>query len=147
MMFVQPDTERGGRAVLTTTDQPISPIMPKPKPDALRGFTRLDLARRVRADLPAKVGSFFEGFFDSLIHVERSRSDAEIPFPIFVMTVRTLCSCSSRVRNSFFTASCNLAEVRSADRPAHGNEHVRAGFDQQLLRPPATKTSPPASVA
>ena len=38
-----------------TTDQPISPIMPKPNQTPWRGVApRLELARRLRADLPAE---------------------------------------------------------------------------------------------
>ena len=48
----------------------------------------------------------------------------------FANTERTLCSCSSRVRNSSLHRFAQLAEVRSAHRPAHGHEHVRAGLDE-----------------
>ena len=66
-----------------TTDQPISPIMPRPNQTPCVELRRaLSLRAAFAPTCSAKVGSFFDVFCRLVIHVESSRSDAEIPFPV-----------------------------------------------------------------
>src|ERR1035437_2411503 len=82
MVFVQPDTKRCAEQRRHRHRPADQPHHAQPEPDALRGFTRLELAGRLRADLASEGRLVFWGFLWLVIHVEKSRSDAEIPFPI-----------------------------------------------------------------
>ena len=77
------------------------------KPDPLRGFARLELALRLRTDLSGESSTpslMFCEVRHSCCRVAKRRKN---PVSNFATAVRTLCSFSSSVRNSFSTAVCN----------------------------------------
>src|ERR1017187_3401190 len=82
MVFVQPDTKRCAEQRRHRYRPADQPHHAQPEPDPLRGFARLELPCRLRADLASERRLALRGFLWLVIHVEKSRSDAEIPFPI-----------------------------------------------------------------
>ena len=83
MALVQPEPSAAPSSVGTTTDQPISPIMPRPNQTPGVELRRaLSLRAAFAPTSPAKVGAFFDVCRRVVTHGESSRSDAEIRFPI-----------------------------------------------------------------
>jgi hypothetical protein len=100
------------------------------KPDAGRGVApRLELARRLRADLPTegRLRALISVFF--VTHDETPRSGGENRFHFRHHRAHALLP-FVQVQKLPLHRIAQLAEVRSANRVAHGNEHVRAGLDQ-----------------
>jgi hypothetical protein len=94
---VQPETKRRAEQRRNATDQPISPIMPRPNQTPVRVTCRgrLELARRLRADLLTERGGFgFKGLIlgfvshvkthhtadETALHFRHHRADALLPF-------------------------------------------------------------------
>src|ERR1019366_2973973 len=82
MVFVQPDAKRCAEQRRHRHRPADQPHHAQPEPDALLRLTRLELAGCLRADLAGECRLVLCSFLWLVIHVEKSRSDAEIPFPI-----------------------------------------------------------------
>ncbi len=113
MVLIQPDPERRAEQRGTATDQPISPIMPRPNHTPCSGLARALSLRAAFAPICSAESRLAFGCWASLMLKLAMRR--RNPVSSFAMTERTLFSRSSRVRNSCSTASRKLAEVRSAE--------------------------------
>src|ERR1022692_2675128 len=82
MVFVKSDAKRCAEQRRHRHRPADQPHHAQHEPDSLRGFTRLELPGRLRADLAGERRLVLWSFLWLVIHVEKSRSDAEIPFPI-----------------------------------------------------------------
>src|ERR1035438_1837071 len=81
MVLIQPGAERGAEQRWHDHRPADQAHHAEPEPNARLGLARLELARRLRADLPGEGRPVLGGFPGSVTHVERSRGGAETPFP------------------------------------------------------------------
>jgi len=134
MVFVQPETERRTEQRRKRPPTSHQSHHAQAEPDAIFGVPScLELARRFCADQPGEGRPLFTAFLVESSFMLKAREATQESRLQLRHNSRTLWSCSSRVKNSRSTEARQLAEVGSAQRPAHGNEYVLAGLDQYPL--------------
>src|ERR1039458_8905646 len=107
----------------TTTDQPTSPIMPKPNQTPCVDFRAFSLRAAFAPISPAKVGSFFEVLFGSSLMLQGRKATQKSSFQFRHRRAHALLVLVQR-QKFFFHRRVQLAEVRSADRPTRSEEHT-----------------------
>src|SRR5580692_10983496 len=116
-------------SVGTTTDQPTSPTMPRPNQTPCVDLRALILRDAFAAISSAKDGSFRRIFFGMSFMLQGREATQKTGFQFCHRDAHTLLVLV-KSQEFLFHRRVQLAEIRSADRAAHRNEHVQAGLDQ-----------------